>query len=563
MLFLGEWSKLYARRSVWGGLSHRTLPYPWPDAKSTGVVAEYCQATYERLLELLSKALNDAHGLNWGIEQYRLIIGPWLMYFIHQAFDKYTILRAAFAAFPNAHTVVLAQDQFYTPLDFQDYILLHSDDRYQLQMYSALLAAMGRTFPARELSTPLHAPDRWNLFCSPADAIYRVAVSALNALAGLSSHRPGAIIVHPAFNHRGRFFNWAKLLIRSGFRFVPDNYRYPIRISSEANLELRASIKLDPEERLDDFGAVLSRIIPDALPIGYLEGFDEFFSACEKIGRRKATTYYSANGLFASTSFCFDMAILSSRRKLVYQQHGGGYGIDALSPPEQHERACADQYFTWGWEGPGAHFLPHPKVPRPPSRKQRGRGVLLVMTTNPRYVFLFHCQVISSQILAYIERAISFSNNLPSTLPLTIRPQFQMNGWDLLDRLDDRGIHFKLDRHKSSFETAVSRSRVCVIDHLATTFLEALALNSPTVMFFPPSSYLIREDAKPYFGQLRAVGILHDSAESAARHVAVVYDEPLAWWDSPQVQNARSAFCERYARYDPDWVGAWVKELAP
>jgi putative transferase (TIGR04331 family) len=563
LLFLGEWSKLYARRSVWGALPHQTLPYPWPDAASVEPVGEYCQATYERFLALLGKALNDALGRSWNTEQYRLVVGPWLMYFIHQAFDKYTALKQAFDAFPDAHTRVLASEQFYTPLDFPDYIQLHSDDRYQLQMYSVLLVAMGYVFPSGKLSRPLHTPDHWESGASLKDAIHRVSVAGIAALARLRLGRGGAVIVQPVFNRRGRFANWASLLLRSGFRLTPDDYRYRVRVSSKKNPGLRALIKLDAGEGLDEFGAVLARLIPDALPVGYLEGFGTFLGACDKTPKRNATTYYSANGLFASTLFCFDMARLGTRRQLVYQQHGGGYGIDALSPPEEHERACADQYFTWGWQGPGARFLPHPKIPGPATRQQQTSGVLLVMTANPRYVFLFHCQVISSQILSYIERSIVFCANLPSKLALTIRPQFQENGWDLIARVQDRDISFNLDRHECSFETAVSRSRVCVIDHLATTFLEAMALNSPTVIFFPPGAYLIREEASPLFERLRTVGILHDSAEAAARHVTNVYDEPLRWWDSEAVQDVRRAFCERYCRYEKDWVGAWIRELAP
>ena len=66
------------------------------------------------------------------------------------------------------------------------------------------------------------------------------------------------------------------------------------------------------------------------------------------------------------------------------------------------------------------------------------------------------------------------------------------------------------------FLQSLERCRVYVADHLETTYIEALAANKPTILFYDPAQYRIREEAKPYYDGLASAGILHTDPESAA-----------------------------------------------
>jgi putative transferase (TIGR04331 family) len=106
-----------------------------------------------------------------------------------------------------------------------------------------------------------------------------------------------------------------------------------------------------------------------------------------------------------------------------------------------------------------------------------------------------------------------------------------------------------------------AESRLIVVDHCGTTFLETLAWNLPSVLFWDPSRWETRTDADPYFDALRSAGILWDSPEDAARHVAEVYAHPDAWWGSRTVQNARTRLVDRYALTSRDWPQDWIAAL--
>ena len=103
--------------------------------------------------------------------------------------------------------------------------------------------------------------------------------------------------------------------------------------------------------------------------------------------------------------------------------------------------------------------------------------------------------------------------------------------------------------------------KLVVIDHLATTLLETLAANIPTILFWDPNRWEVRDEAETYFESLRQVGILWHSPERAAEKLVQIYAEPGSWWDSDDLQTVRRQFVTRYALVQQDWISSWVNNL--
>jgi putative transferase (TIGR04331 family) len=114
---------------------------------------------------------------------------------------------------------------------------------------------------------------------------------------------------------------------------------------------------------------------------------------------------------------------------------------------------------------------------------------------------------------------------------------------------------------KSRLVDLMRKARIAVVDHPATSFLEALVINVPSVFYWDHDICLMRPEAEPYFQALRDVGILYKDPVSAAEKVNKIFDDPMEWWHSNTVQNARKEFCDRFAYARKDWLDVWVKEL--
>lgn len=111
------------------------------------------------------------------------------------------------------------------------------------------------------------------------------------------------------------------------------------------------------------------------------------------------------------------------------------------------------------------------------------------------------------------------------------------------------------------FSQLLGQTRIAMIDYCGGPLLEALAANVATVLFWDPKRWEMREEAQPYFEDLRKVGILWDSPEAAAAKLTEIYDNIEVWWRSEAVQEARRRFAERYALTRTDWVEWWGQAL--
>jgi putative transferase (TIGR04331 family) len=157
---------------------------------------------------------------------------------------------------------------------------------------------------------------------------------------------------------------------------------------------------------------------------------------------------------------------------------------------------------------------------------------------------------------AYFEEQLRFLGALadPIRRALVIRlrkVQDDQMRTGFFDRLANACPDAELDPSERSIDTQIQRCRLFVYPCNSTGFLETLAHNIPTLIFWNPTYFELRDSAKPYFSMLAAAGVFHTDPESAARHVNDVWSEVGAWWKTPVVQDARAAFCDQYAYMPP------------
>ena len=56
-------------------------------------------------------------------------------------------------------------------------------------------------------------------------------------------------------------------------------------------------------------------------------------------------------------------------------------------------------------------------------------------------------------------------------------------------------------------------------------------------------------------------GILHFNETSAGEFVNQIYDEPLKWWNTDEVQEARTNYLRYFAYIDKDYVNIWSDKI--
>jgi putative transferase (TIGR04331 family) len=553
VVFLGEWCRRYSRRSRWSAMDARVVPYHWDDRAKLHRDFRYLSGVYDRLLKDLSAHLNERHGVDRGVRYWRIVVGPWLGYFTQILFDRWTCIHDAMRQCELSETLVLPDNCVDgVPRDMEEFVgLLHRDD-WNHRLYAAILTrftqvpcvTIPRPSPAAGRDVP--SPKRTHTARSAVASLY-------DSMAALLSRDGDAVVRGTSLDARDEM----RLQLQLGQ--MPRRWRALRSAAVPADADHRSWVVAGNGE--SDFENCLRALIPTQMPTTYLEGRRALLGQIDALPlpRRPGviwTSHIEHDDVFQA--WAADK--VDRGTPLVVSQHGGHYGVGRWSFHEDHELAISDRYLSWGWSHPE-----HPNVApvgrvssrRPRAVRHGGQpAALLVTTTVPRYSYWMYSAIVARQWLDYFEDQCAFVESLPAPIrsALIVRLYKADYGWDQRDRWADRFPDIRLDPGTSSIGDLVDQSRLYISTYNATTFLESIAMNVPTVIYWNPRHWELRESAIPYFDDLRRVGIFHSSPQDAAAHVAGIWDDVDGWWSSPEVVDVRARFATRYCHMAPDTI---------
>jgi putative transferase (TIGR04331 family) len=290
----------------------------------------------------------------------------------------------------------------------------------------------------------------------------------------------------------------------------------------------------------------------ETLPVCYVEGYQALIEKVQELGLPKAPQF-----IFTSNNFDTDEVFKAWIAQAVERgtpyfagQHGNHYGTHIESGKWPEQETC-DRFFTWGWVNDCEKDVPAFvfKLAGQKRDTNPGGGLLLVEVCQPHR---FGVDDSYSQFGNYLEEQFRFVAALPAAIRerLTVRlhSAYRHFYWHEDQRWNSFDPNVKVDVGTTPIDELIGQSRLVVHSYDSTGILEALALNLPTMCFWQGGLEHLLPSAKPYYELLRDVGILADSPEQMAMHVASCWDAPEIWWQSEKVQYARRVFCERYAR---------------
>ena len=565
ILFLGEWCKVFDQKQVWEKLDYEVLPYHWDDRKKLYEDYKYLDRIYERLLSELAEQLNALHEVNHSLRYWRIIIGPWLYWFTQILYDRYLSIRTAIDSGKVTGTWIPSiPENGFVPLDFLYYKrrFCIADD-YNLFLYGRIIEISGE-IPYQTKSILLDSNITGDFSKNPTALLEKTGAQKL--LLNCSKIIPDRWIKFVFVNSYLKTGNLASLQLALGQ--APYMYS-PFIPSKDVPVEPDLRKKVSVTKGSSHFEKLLGSLVPEQIPIIYLEGYSDMNQRSLKAFPKYPKVIFTTNGLFSNEGFKFWVAQNAERGvKLAGAPHGGHSGTSAWSANESHEHKVADRYYTWGWKDPT-----EPKIVPLTSGQLIGinekikpdtnGGILWVGASFPRYSYAMYAVPVGPQVLSYIEDQEAFCKSVsPEVHDLLLLRLYPLErGWKEKKRWTDFDISLKVYQGKEPIYTQMNQSRLAVVTYIGTSYLETLAANFPTILFWNPDHSEIRPSAKPYFDNLRRVGIQHDSPESAAKKVNEIYLDPLSWWMSPQVQEAKDLFCEQFSKTSRTWLSQWKKEL--
>ena len=546
ILFLGEWCKLYSKKDIYDQYDYETLSYHWDDREKLYEDTKYIDTVYEKYLELLGKNLNNIHKVNFSISYWRITIGPWLRYFIEMVYDRYLSISEVSQQNIDYVNIINIKDEDIVPNDMIEFNKLYVDDLWNQFIYQNIMGYFN--VKTKNIDIQLNAKiikQNNKIFLKDKIKSIFFLFNKLNTVHFFSSYI--------------KLNDLLPLQIKLG-QLPTLGTTTNIKLNINYSNKLRDSLSFSQGESL--FENILTNLIKKQIPKYYLEGYKYYRNEVLKKYPKNAKVIFTANAYSSDDAFKFWTAEKKEDgTKYIIGQHGGHYGMGLFSSHEKHQIKSADNFFSWGWNLLGSNkVIPvsTPKLNIEINSNPKG-DILIPLSSFPRYSYHIMAMPIAGQTLDIIEDQINYlklaSNDLKKLLKLRIY-QHDYN-WDFKKRFIDAGFRDFIDNDENlskSFHNRLSECRLCIATYNATTYLETFSANYPTLLYWNPLHWELKEDTQPYFDTLEEVGILHYTGESLVCKLNEVYKDPLSWWQLDEIQKAKNTFCYRFANKDKDFL---------
>lgn len=493
------------------------------------------------LLDYLKYILDGFHGIERPIEYYALVAGIWLEGLTHNIYAAWREVltdSVPLKACPIPAIASLSQAQMMTPD-----IGWHQHLRWAVAQL--LQGQSSESWAVAQESTHIESGSRQGI--------------RRKLIRGISTANPRVMLTLPGF--KCSRLEWMEALWRWRKWIALEDMQHPISITSTVDWTWRKKQSSESSSPPRNFVELVMALMPLYIPIALLEGFEDYRTAALGLSLPRPQAVFSAEALHSHLTFKLLLAEWRQEgTRLLYHQHGGGYGLEPQLAFEEHEIRLSDRYYSWGWRREGSWVSPlSPAMPKA-KRNPRSNQILLNCLDLPRVPYRLMFTPMPGAIEDIHRNTCEFLMGLADRQNLIIRPYFVDYGWGAVESMRTAAPEAIFDRNSNSFSQYFS-SCLVVHNYLGTSWLETLGLNIPTVCFYEPTVYVYRVEVHPEMAALQKVGILHHSGKDAAKFVTNLGKDINGWWNKAEVQKARLDFVEKYANFSPNWAMQWKREF--
>jgi putative transferase (TIGR04331 family) len=564
IVFLGEWCKRYSRRSYFESIRSETLPSPIQE-NELFLTINYLKQAYERVLPVLAQTLNNIHGVNFSTRYWRIVIGPWLLFYLHTLYDKYAQIINLRKNYPDFISICLEKSCFVVPENTLVFSYYMFDDPYNLQLYSQVFNSLGYKFSTKKMTINFDPEINMANFVSPKTSIKSLVWLFFDLIDKAFPHRRKIVFETVYFQK----IALARLMLKMKGRFWPyiESYRLSERLPVNSDMRNKiADIKFGDNE----YERMLFPLISAGLPKSMLEGFFKNRANIKQKCLQPPKAIMSAIGWYFNEEFkMYSAECAESGSILLGVQHGGGYGSLEYLFIEDYELNITDKFFSWGWTRNDCHAKVEPvtatKLVKTQTGTQHKKSNEILYVTDYYSRFLLVYPLNADFWKDSLEKQSIFLTNLSKGVKdrLVIRPSRYEGGLDFKERFRSIIPDVRIDAWDIPFSERDYGLLICDHPFYSTTIIESFVNNKPTILFASPhfAANCFNKGAKKYWDKLKDIGVFYEDPVDAARSIEAIYNNIDDWWNEPKRQEGIKYFLTEFGKNSPQWDKEWAQVL--
>ena len=525
----------------------KSLTYHWDNRPKLESDIKAIKAHINGLKILLYPALNAIHQSNHSARYWDVLLSEWIYIYTQVTFDRWSVVELAFKSIDNPKFINQSYQKNGIPFDTNCYqksaASNHSWNANLLTDVSTDFfgsTSFNITRNRKINQTERTNPGRTNLKRKFLHVLQKLYVALIPERRG--------IFVQSLY--LGQAHSIQVCLKLKALMFLDSIETYlPRREVGSLTMREALSNSLIPQNSDEPFLKFYLKSVADYFPAIYLEEYvDHTKFAEEKYFHYFPKLIVTANSHYSDESWKNWAATAAEKgTKIIVLQHGGHYGHSKFSLIQDYEIEMSNKFLSWGWTVESNN-----KVQRSPASKLVGLGktgrsketCLVVTFENSSYSIWLASFPIGPQVLNSYQMTIEFLRGIKQPLIKSVRVRtYPTNFWlNQRETIETLFPEVTFSPRECNFLTDLQDARVVVFNYFSTTFIEAVKLGIPSVVFINPLHWEVADEYITIFSALANVGVLHHSSKSCAEFVAEHWDEVEKWWSNPRTSQVIDEF---------------------
>jgi putative transferase (TIGR04331 family) len=332
--------------------------------------------------------------------------------------------------------------------------------------------------------------------------------------------------------------------------------RVKINYSEDADLNLRKKLKNllisnFSKQQNKEFKFLIKNLLY-MMPTSFLENFTNVKnSVLKSYLPKKPDLIFTSNNFDTDDGFKFYLAEQKEKNsslRYIVGQHGIGYNI-LSSKTDFPERETADNVLVWGKYKEHKNQIPG-FILKSSKINYNKNGKILIICTHLGYRidywdtnYFFHKDFM---------RQISFLDEfkkefLYQNVMLRLRPYFEKFGFNEKIKIKKKFPKIYIDSSKN-INKLYADSRLVIHFYLATTFLETVSNNIPSILFIDEEKHNFNKKTTSLFKSLKKNNILFNDSKMMYEFIDKNFNNLERWWYSKKTQNSLNLFRDNYCR---------------
>lgn len=539
-ILLGEWCFDDKQKTDFDKFKYKKINYHFNKIGKLQADFKYLNNLYPKILNSLTKFLNEYHETKYSKRYWEIIIGPTLVQLLSVFWDRWESIKSAAKNYDINNVPIIE----YEPADFisQDF-----NDIFTNKLDSHF----------------------WNncVFSEIIKESFKLNISKIKN----EYFKNKSFFVNQDLesNHEfkildkilSKFINSKDILIyklnlgkANFFKYIIGQRRLS-RSFSEFSKKIKIDgIKIDRNFKLDfaisnDFEKMLSKKMLLFFPLSHLEGYKKVQSEAIKI-KLKPKYIVTAFGHVVNDLFKIWLAevLEKNNSKLVISSHGG-YVEKCINFNSWIN--ISDKFISWEKNNDNKIVqLPPPYLKtNNKDHTTKNKNILFCTSNTNLYAYRIQDYIISSQIV----ECLKFWENLFRTMNAKIKDKIVIRHVPNFDRWNQKEKLVKLFQHnalskKKKFIDELKTSKIVINTAMQTTFFESMSFGVPTLVLLKDDLWNLTKKGKIIYEKLKENKIIFNDIKKLNEHLMEIAEQPNLWWNSKKILKIREEFHDHYCK---------------